>query len=119
MRKRENVISFARQEEVGRNPNLLACTNPFYYKTHTVWLPSKQNWYLEEGLGKTFNFFGVENIQKLKFFDKLYLSMNSGIPWPISFTKKIEVAGYFQKKNASLNKDIHPGDSWPYNPLAS
>ena len=40
----------------------------------------------------------------------------AGIHWPINFTKKIDVPVYFQqqKKTTSLNRDIHPGDSWPY-----
>ena len=41
--------------------------------------------------------------------------LRSGIYWQINFTKKIDVSVYFQKnKSASLNRDIHPGDSWPY-----
>ena len=46
----------------------------------------------------------------------ILLPSPSRIHWPINFTKKIEVSGYFQKKikNTSLNRVIHPADSWPY-----
>ena len=35
------------------------------------------------------------------------------IYWPINFTKEIEVSG-IQKNGINLDRDIHPGDSWPY-----
>ena len=35
------------------------------------------------------------------------------IYWPINFTKDIEVSG-MQKNGINLDRDIHPGDSWPY-----
>ena len=36
-----------------------------------------------------------------------------GIHWPINFTKKNWCFCIFSKKEKSLNRDIHPGDSWP------
>ena len=45
----------------------------------------------------------------------------SRIHWPISFTKKKWCFCIFPKKKVtSLNRDIHPGDSWPYrDPIGS
>ena len=42
-----------------------------------------------------------------------------GIHWPINFTKKFTYLYIFKKKNTCLNRDIHPGDSWPYGNCSS
>ena len=53
---------------------------------------------------------------KWKLFFKISLAIPrpllSRVFWPISYTKKNEVSGY--KKKSSLNRNIHPVDSWPY-----
>ena len=56
---------------------------------------------------------------KYFFFISLAIPCPSpfGIHWTINFTIKIIVSVYFQQQiSASLNRDVHPGDSWPYVP---
>ena len=54
-------------------------------------------------------------VLKMKIFFFLYPSQSLALCGPEFIDQSIDVSVYFHKKKlTSLNRDIHPGDSWPH-----